>query len=111
MPRLVSAVVGPVMMAPRSPNVSPTFMVAGLLPLIEMVGAEPSSDWVLDGVELALSVLLLDEELLAPPVLAAAPARSVLSCSSLTQVSFMQSSLVRTRFAKKSPTPFAASTR
>ena len=98
---------------------SPTFTVAGLLPFRVMTGASVSE--VTPPVEVSPPTSVV---VAVPPVPVAAPAppppeapaaeaRSASSWVRVTQVSpapsETQSSLVRTRFAKKSPTPFAAS--
>ena len=83
---------------------SPTFTVAGLLPFRVMTGASVS------GVVVEVVVDVVE---LPPDDAEAEPARSASSWVRVTQVSpelsDRQISLVRTRFAKKSPTPFAAS--
>src|SRR3989344_5489605 len=109
--------------APRSPYVLPTVMLAGLLPFKVMTGAVVSLP---AGVEVALAPSESEETSPAeesPPVPAAAwppppeaPAAEAIkesNCAFVMQVSpelsETQSSFVRTRLAKKSPTPLAAS--
>lgn len=95
---------------------SPTFTVAGLLPFRVMTGASVSGvvvEVVVDVVELPPMSPEVAAPAPPPPEAPAAEARSASSWVRVTQVSpapsETQSSLVRTRFAKKSPTPFAAS--